>query len=103
MNRAATLSIERPLATEAASPAVWARVVCAIAVAGGIMLRFANLGRDSLWFDEGYTAWAVSNQLREIVRIVRVDSAPPLYYILLRGWTYLFGFTEPSLRSMSAV
>ena len=94
-----------PLAAEAASPvgSRWAWTICAVAVLSGIGLRFANLGRESLWLDEGYTAWAVSNPVPEIIRIIRVDTAPPLFYILLRGWTHLFGFSEAALRSMSAL
>jgi 4-amino-4-deoxy-L-arabinose transferase-like glycosyltransferase len=78
-------------------------ICCALAIAGGIGLRFANLSRQSLWFDEGYTAWVVSNPVKEIVRIIRVDTAPPLFYILLRFWTHLFGYSESALRSMSAL
>jgi hypothetical protein len=92
----------KELASKAASP-VGALVLTGIAVIIGLALRFSQLGTASLWFDEGYTAWAVSHPVGEIVRIVKVDTAPPLYYILLRGWTHLFGFSESALRSMSAL
>jgi 4-amino-4-deoxy-L-arabinose transferase-like glycosyltransferase len=92
----------RTLTAEAAGP-VMAVALMWIAVVGGITLRFAQLGTASLWFDEGYTAWAVSHPVPEIIRIIRADTAPPLYYILLRGWTHLFGFSELGLRSMSAL
>jgi hypothetical protein len=75
----------------------------ALAMAGGITLRWIGLGQRSLWFDEGYTAWVVSLPMREIVRMIRVDTAPPLYYLLLHGWTKLFGQSEAALRSMSAL
>ncbi len=78
-------------------------VVISVAGVGGVWLRCSRLGTASLWFDEGYTAWAVAHPVGEIVRIIRSDTAPPLYYILLRGWTHLFGFSETALRSMSAV
>ena len=73
------------------------------AVSAGIILRWWQLGKASLWFDEGYTAWVVSLHLKGIVHVIRVDTAPPLYYFLLRGWSGLFGRSEAGLRSMSAL
>jgi 4-amino-4-deoxy-L-arabinose transferase-like glycosyltransferase len=76
------------------------------AVAGvlfGVAIRFRGLGKQSLWFDEGYTAWMVSHPPAEIIRLIRADTAPPLYYLLLRVWTDLFGHSEVALRSMSTV
>jgi uncharacterized membrane protein len=69
----------------------------------GVFLRWFHLGRESLWFDEGYTAWVVSLSPANLIRAVRVDTAPPLYYLLLHGWTVLFGRSEFALRSMSAL
>ena len=77
--------------------------VSAIAIAIGLLIRWLLLGKNSLWFDEGYTAWAVSNPLAGIVRVIKVDTAPPLYYLLLRGWCDMFGHGEAGLRSMSAL
>jgi hypothetical protein len=90
------------LPAEAGSPG-WLVVVNVLVVLAGIALRWAQLGKLSLRFDEGYTAWAVDHPLGEIIRIIRVDTAPPLYYLLLRGWVLLFGFSEAALRSMSAL
>ena len=81
----------------------WAPVVAtAIAVAFGVGLRWWGLGTKSLWFDEGYTAWVVSLPPRPLVDAVRVDTAPPLYYLLLHGWTRLAGTSEVALRAPSA-
>jgi 4-amino-4-deoxy-L-arabinose transferase-like glycosyltransferase len=74
-----------------------------LGVAVGIVLRFRELGRQSIWMDEGYTAWVVRHPWGEIIRLIRVDTAPPLYYLLLRSWTNVFGHTEWGLRSFSAV
>jgi len=74
----------------------------ALAVVAGTILRFFHLGRLSLWMDEGYTAWLVSHPAGQIVRLVRADTAPPLYYLMLRGWVDLFGTSEAALRSLSA-
>jgi uncharacterized membrane protein len=74
-----------------------------LAIVAGTVLRFAGIGRLSIWFDEGYTAWLVSHSPGEILRLVRADTAPPLYYLLLRYWIDLFGTSAAALRSLSAV
>jgi uncharacterized membrane protein len=78
-------------------------VITLVAIGVGIGLRWAQLGKASLWFDEGYTAWVVSLPASRIVQVIRVDTAPPLYYLLLRGWVAIFGHSEAALRSLSAV
>ena len=72
------------------------------ALIAGLTLRWLWLGRASLWYDEGYTAWMVSHPAGEIIRLIRFDTAPPLYYLLLRGWVNCFGRSEFALRAMSA-
>jgi hypothetical protein len=72
-------------------------------VIAGIGIRFWRLGRQSLWFDEGYTAWFVAHPPDQILRLVRADTAPPLYYFLLHQWTRYFGNSEAGLRSLSAL
>ena len=78
---------------------VWLIATAVVAIVG-IALRFRRLGANSLWFDEGYTAWMVSHPLRQIVRLIRYDTAPPLYYMALRAWVLVFGDSEAGLRSM---
>jgi 4-amino-4-deoxy-L-arabinose transferase-like glycosyltransferase len=78
-------------------------IVTWLAVAFGIFIRCWHLGGKSVWFDEGYTAWLVSHSPAEIIRLIRADTAPPLYYLLLHGWTILFGRSEVALRSLSTV
>lgn len=69
----------------------------------GIALRWWNLRGESLWFDEAYTAWAAEQPAGRLIEVVRVDNSPPLYYLLMRGWTSLFGNSEGSLRAPSAI
>src|ERR1700683_1496261 len=78
-------------------------IVVLVLTLAGICLRWIFLGRSSLWFDEGYTAWLVSLPAEHLVRNLRVDTAPPLYYLLLRGLSILVGRDEFVLRSFSAV
>ena len=67
-----------------------------------VAYRSSGLDSQSLWADEGYTVWISQFSPREICRITRADTAPPLYYILLHYWTVLFGNSEASLRALSA-
>jgi mannosyltransferase len=101
----AAQSRSEPMTTGEPSPArrrywnalAWTGVVV------GAGLRFFQIGSKSLWFDEGYTAWMTNHPAKEIVRLIRADTAPPLFYVLLHGWTLVFGRSEAALRSMSAV
>lgn len=67
-------------------------------------LRVFWLDHQSLWFDEGWS-WYVSTRswagLAEILR--QVDSHPPLYYVLLKGWMVLAGQSDFSLRFLSVM
>ena len=74
----------------------------AAAVVLGVWLRWHDLSAHGLWFDEGYTAWVVSLPVGQLIRAVRADTAPPLYYLLLRAWAAVFGHSEAALRAMSA-
>jgi uncharacterized membrane protein len=95
-------SAETNAATSLKARRIWWAVAW-IGVAVGIFLRVYKLGSESLWFDEGYTAWMVSHSPPEIIHLIRADTAPPLYYLLLHGWANWFGRSEAALRSLSAV
>lgn len=73
-----------------------------VAVLAGLVLRWYHLGRQSLWFDEGYTAWAVGLSSANIVRYAQNSDAPPLYFLLQHAWQALFGNSEFALRGVSA-
>jgi uncharacterized membrane protein len=72
------------------SPLLWPAALFVLALA----LRLAALGAKSLWFDE-----ALSLDDSTSVR-TRFGSGfhPPVYYVLLHGWTALFGASDLSLR-----
>lgn len=61
-------------------------------------------GGRSLWFDELFGLHAALRPWAELVRFVREhDAHPPAYYVLLRGWTEVFGASERALRALSGV
>jgi hypothetical protein len=60
--------------------------------AGVIAIRFAALETEGLWVDEGYTYLLTSESPGEMVRSLRSDDAPPLFYLALKYWNALLGF-----------
>ncbi|HET8884068.1 MAG TPA: glycosyltransferase family 39 protein [Candidatus Saccharimonadales bacterium] len=57
----------------------------------------------SVWFDEAYSILLAKQPLDRLVYLASVDTHPPLYYILLKGWAALFGWGELALRSLSVL
>ena len=76
--------------------------VAVVAVLAGIALR-GVLGRTPLWLDEAQTAAIAGLPLDELTAALRQDGHPPLYYVLLHGWTRVAGNGDVSLRALSAV
>lgn len=68
------------------------------------VIRLISLNQ-SLWLDEGVTARVV--QEYNVLSIVRVfsptDFHPPIYYLFMKMWTYLFGYSEIALRMPSVI
>lgn len=96
-------------ARSARAPAVsswWPRASVLVLMAVGAALRLYDLGKQSLWVDEGYTAYLarftpaeyVSNVLHTVRNVL-----PPLYFAVLHYWTAVFGRSEASLRMPSVV
>jgi mannosyltransferase len=68
------------------------------------ILRFATLDVQSIWLDESATMILVHRGLRGLLsHLPSSESAPPLYYVLVWGWTKLFGAGVLAFRSFSAV
>lgn len=67
-----------------------------------VILRLFYLTHQSLWSDEIYDMWAVSDPFwSKIPHIWRTEIHPPFYIILLKGWTLLFGLSDLSARYLS--
>jgi mannosyltransferase len=65
----------------------------------GIVLRLINLDQ-SLWLDEAISTLAARDfsYLGIIFDFLRIDNHPPVFYLLLRVWGQVFGFTDINLR-----
>lgn len=80
------------------SPAVLAVV---LVVAAGVTLRLVSSGQ--LWLDEALSVEIARRPLGELLRALRHDGSPPLYYLLLHGWIWLFGSGTYAVRTLSSV
>lgn len=82
----------------------WSLPLAAVLVVA-LAVRVRALTAESLWMDEVYsityaTEWSTIEILTELPL---EDPHPPLYYLLLRGWTAVFGASKVATRSMSVV
>lgn len=69
----------------------------------GVILRFADIGTESLWTDELYSLHWASKSVQQILANATSDVHPPTYYLALHGWILLFGSSEAALRGLSAL
>lgn len=68
----------------------------------GTFFRFYNNTSLALWHDEAFSALYIRDYgWSEMMYRIGLDVHPPLYYWLLRGWSYIFGFELLSLRGFS--
>ena len=65
----------------------------------GASLRFYNLGNESLWLDEGYSAYMAQYAS---IKNWSQDIHPPLYYALLAAWSW-FSNSDYWLRLLSLI
>ncbi len=57
----------------------------------------------SVWFDEAYSILVAKQPLGHLLYLTGVDTHPPLYYLLLKAWASIFGWSELALRSLSVL
>jgi uncharacterized membrane protein len=78
---------------------------CALAlIALGSLLRLILLNARSLWFDETATLYIAQSRLSLIIpRVGALEENPPLHYLLMHFWTFLFSDPVFGLRLFSAL
>jgi mannosyltransferase len=96
----------RPSAAADVSARVWLPwwpLVALILLAA--VLRFATLGEQSFWYDEAFTPVHVLHSgLAATLRAVsHTENTPPLWYVLIWGFSRAWGNGEVALRSLSAL
>ena len=67
----------------------------------GLLLRLYNLTKISLWHDEAFSALLIKYSWGEMMYRIGLDVHPPMYYIFLRVWHYVVGYSLFSLRLFS--
>lgn len=89
-----------------AAPTPGSRRLAAAAAFSGLVLFSLSLAlstRTGMWLDEAQTLSFAQLPLHDLLNALRTEGSPPLYYVLLHGWTVLFGTSEVVARSLSAV
>jgi uncharacterized membrane protein len=69
-------------------------------------LRLYNLTYHSFWFDEAVSVYWARQSVPRILEVgftLVEDRLPPLYYLSLKGWTGLTGFSETGVRSLTVM
>jgi mannosyltransferase len=73
----------------------------ALVLVAAIVLRF--LTTTDLWLDEALSVNIARLPLSDLRAALKIDGAPPLYYVLLHFWIELFGSGDVAVRSLSAL
>lgn len=83
----------------------WNRRILLAGVFLGVAARIIGLGSKSLWFDEAVSARYLDFSLPEILRsCADMRSAhPPLYFLLLRLWSMVWGTSDVALRALATL
>ncbi len=61
------------------------------------------LGRDSAYFDEGYSSYLAHLGILDMAHYTALDVHPPLYYAVLHFWSMVVGTSVANLRLFSVV
>lgn len=69
----------------------------------GIILRFWELGRAQLWYDEAFTLLAARLDIPGLIRATASDVHPPLHYLIQWAIIRLFGEQNWAMRMPSAL
>lgn len=79
----------------------WAVMTIAMALTF-VLALYLGKGQD-IWFDESYSIIVAKHPINELLGLTSVDAHPPLYYLMLKLWASVFGWSELALRSLSAI
>lgn len=73
-----------------------------IAVLGilSIAFRLVRIGQESFWADEVWSLFSIQQGVFHW--IWNIESTPPLFFLLLKGWGMIFGHSHVALRAFSA-
>ncbi len=67
------------------------------------ILRLYKISSPSLWHDELMTFYRIQGTFSDTLSTLLISPFPPLYYILMKFWTNIFGYSELALRFPSLI
>jgi 4-amino-4-deoxy-L-arabinose transferase-like glycosyltransferase len=76
-------------------------IAVTLALLAGAALRF--IAPSALWLDEAQSVVIARSAPRGLFAALRQDGSPPLYYLLLHGWTSVFGTGAAAVRALSGL
>ena len=83
-------------------PSPWGVVIALTLLA--CALRLVGIGGEAFWKNELFSVYWVRNPFEFLLtRGLVTETNPPLYFVLLKAWTALFGSSEIAVRSLSAL
>lgn len=68
-----------------------------------IFIKLLYAGEMYYWLDETSSVFRAQHPVIWMIRQSFTDPNPPLYFILLKGWTSVFGISEFSTRALSVI
>jgi uncharacterized membrane protein len=84
----------------------WERCFVWLVAGGTVVFMAISLAiglQQSVWFDEAYSIMLAKQPAVQLVHLTAIDTHPPFYYLVLKGWASLFGFGEFALRGLSVL
>ena len=72
-------------------------------VVAGAIIYISLTFNNNVWLDEAFTATLVNGSFKEVLDRSMADTLPPLYNLLLRLTTLIFGYRVPVMKITSAV
>ena len=79
----------------------WFHIAIVLAPLVAMALCWWIGSQQSVWFDEAYSVWLAKQPISELIRLTSIDTHPPLYYLILKLWASVWGYSEPALRAFS--
>ncbi len=77
------------------------RILSIILLSSIIWISFFK--NSNIWYDEFYTIKIIDNNIKDIISITANDVHPPLYYLLLKVYTLIFGTGLNPLKFFSII
>ncbi|MDR1969733.1 MAG: glycosyltransferase family 39 protein [Candidatus Nomurabacteria bacterium] len=77
--------------------------VLGLAVAIFLVITLSKIGAWSVWFDESFSAYMIRQKWSDIWHFTALDVNAPLYYFLLKGWSFIVGHSDVALRLLSVI